>query len=97
MWVEIFLTKAQRDITKIFLRNRHKKRNFTFTGLRIEQQADFSININQTQYIKDIHSIIISRERRSQPDAVVTRETSSQGSDWITSVCCSEFPAGYLL
>jgi len=67
---EYFAQKLQ-EVAKRFPFGSHKKQNFTFTGLRIEQQPDFSININQTQYIKDIHSITISRDRRSQPEAVV--------------------------
>lgn len=50
----------------------HKKRNFTFTGLRLEQQADYSIWVSQEQYVKDIAAITISRDRRSTPDDPVT-------------------------
>eukprot|EP00435_Cladocopium_sp_Y103_P044365 s2174_g12.t1 len=70
---EYFSQKLQ-EVAKKFPFGSHKKRNFTFTGLRIEQQPDFSIHINQTQYIKDIHSITLSRERRSQPEAVVSED-----------------------
>lgn len=68
---EFFAQKLQ-EVAKRFPFGSHKKQNFTFTGLRIEQQPDFSININQTQYIKDIHSITIPRDRRSQPESVVS-------------------------
>ena len=60
-----FQTKLQ-ELEKRFPFGSHKKRNFTFTRLRIEQQNDFSIHVNQTQHTKDIHSISLSRERRSQ-------------------------------
>ena len=50
----------------------HKKRNFTFTGLKIDQQPDQSIWINQTQYINDIHPITIPKERQNKPDDPVT-------------------------
>ena len=49
-----------------------KSRNFTFTGLKIDQKDDHSIWVNQEQYVKDISSISVSRERRAIPDAVVT-------------------------
>ena len=35
----------------------HKKRNVTFTGLRIDQQPDQSIHANQTQCVNDINPI----------------------------------------
>ena len=66
-----FQTKLQ-ELAKRFPFGCHKKHNFTFTGLRIEQQTDFSIHVNQTQYIKDIHSISLTGERRSQPEANVS-------------------------
>lgn len=72
-----FFTQKLLEVAKKFPFGSHKKRSFTFTGIRIEQQQDYSITINQTQYIKDIHSISISRERRSQPEATVT-ETERQ-------------------
>ena len=50
----------------------HKKNNFTFTGLSIEQHADYSITVHQQQYIKDIHPITISKDRRNNPEQVVT-------------------------
>ena len=67
-----YFSQKLKEVALKFPFGSHRKRNFTFTGLRIEQQADYSININQTQYIKDIASITISRERRSQPESVVT-------------------------
>lgn len=50
----------------------HKQRNFTFTGLRIDQQEDYSIWISQQPYVKDIAAITVSRERRLSPDSPVT-------------------------
>ena len=55
----------------------YKKRNFTFTGLRLDQQFDYSIWVSQEQYVKDISAISISRERRLTPDDPVT-ETERQ-------------------
>ena len=50
----------------------HKTRNFTFTGLKIDQKEDYSIWINQQQYINDIAAISVSRERRLSPESPVT-------------------------
>ena len=50
----------------------YKRRNFTFTGLRLDQQPDYSIWVSQEQYVKDIAAISISRERRMTPDDPVT-------------------------
>ena len=49
-----------------------KSRNFTFTGLKIDQKNDGSIWVNQEQYVKDISAITVPRDRRAIPDAVVT-------------------------
>ena len=50
----------------------HKKTEFTFTGLHIKQHADFGISVDQTQYVKDIAPIQLTRERRLQQDDPVT-------------------------
>ena len=50
----------------------HKKTEFTFTGLHIKQHADFGISVDQTQYVKDIAPIQLTRERRLQHDDPVT-------------------------
>ena len=39
-----------------------KKTEFTFTGLKIQQKPDYSIEVNQTQYVKDIAAITLSLE-----------------------------------
>ena len=58
-------------LSKMFPFGSHKKRNFTFTGLRIDQQPDHTIHINQTQYVKDIHPIAIAKNRKMHPDEPV--------------------------
>ena len=87
----------------------HKKNNFTFTGLSIEQHADYSITVHQQQYIKDIHPITISKDRRNNPEQVVTEaerqslraivgslqyvQTGFVQSSWMATVPC-EFSQG---
>ena len=60
-----FETKLQ-ELAKRFPFGSHKKRNFTFTGLRIEQQNDFSIHVHQTQYIEDIQSASHGKEEANR-------------------------------
>ena len=55
-----------------------KKKNFVFTGLQINQNQDFSIEIDQTQYVKDIDPIRIAPERRKEPQATVSEEERQQ-------------------
>eukprot|EP00435_Cladocopium_sp_Y103_P014229 s1308_g3.t1 len=55
-----------------------KQKDFVFTGLHIKQSEDFSITVDQEQYVKDIHPISITRERRAQQEDVVNeRERQS--------------------
>lgn len=56
----------------------HRKRNFTFTGLKIDQSSDHTITVSQEQYVKDIQPIKISRDRRLlAEDAVAEGERQS--------------------
>ena len=45
---------------------------FKFTGLTMDQQADFSIRINQKDYIHQIDPIDVPKLRRKEPEAKVT-------------------------
>ena len=49
----------------------HKKKNFTFTGLKIEQDDKFEIKVSQEQYVKDIQPIVIDKDRKLTVDAPV--------------------------
>ena len=51
-----------------------KHKEFTFTGLRISQKPDFSIQVDQTQYVNDINPISLAKGRRNQSQDVVTEE-----------------------
>ena len=70
---EYFQEQLQRLASK-FPFGSHRKRNFTFTGLKIDQQPDQTIHVSQEQYIKDIQPITIKRERRSVLEDAVTEE-----------------------
>ena len=49
-----------------------KQHAFTFTGLKLTQGVDHSITVDQTQYVKDIMPITVSKERRAQIEAPIT-------------------------
>ena len=55
-----------------------KSRDFTFTGLKIHQKENYAIEVDQTQYVKDIHAIAITRERRAQTTSLVTESERQQ-------------------
>ena len=74
---EIFQRKLQ-ALAERFPCGSHKKRSSTFTGLRTDQQPGNSIHINQTQYIKDINPITISKIRRGTPDKPPVNEDERQ-------------------
>lgn len=46
--------------------------SFTFTGIEISQQPDYSIILSQSSYVRKIKPIPIEVNRRTQPDAAVT-------------------------
>ena len=50
----------------------HRKRDMTFTGLHIQQEANHEIFVDQKEYIQDIPSIQVPRERRADPKSPVT-------------------------
>ena len=66
-----FFQEKLTALSEMFPFGSHKKRNFTFTGLRIDQQPDNSIQVNQSQYIKDIHPIAIDKNRKIHLDEPV--------------------------
>ena len=51
-----------------------KEGSFQFTGIRIQQKVDGSIELDQTKYIEDIPAIDVSRDRRKNPQLEVTSE-----------------------
>ena len=51
-----------------------KETSFVFTGLQITQQDDGAIWVDQTQYVKEIPPITLEKNRRSNPDDIVTEK-----------------------
>lgn len=68
---ERFLTKL-RLLEKQFPFGSHKLKNFTFTGIEMNQGADKTIHLSQSHYVRAIEPIVISRERRAQEQEAVT-------------------------
>eukprot|EP00435_Cladocopium_sp_Y103_P013861 s2131_g3.t1 len=66
------------ELEKLYPFGSRKTREFTFTGLKISQKEDYSIWVNQEQYVKDIHPISISKDRKNFPKELVN-ETERQG------------------
>ena len=56
---------------EISLRNQELKQ-FTFTGIEMDQLPHGTITMKQSNYVKAIETIKISLERRKQPDEKVT-------------------------
>lgn len=62
------------ELEKRFPFGSKKKQNFVFTGLQISQKEDYSIHVDQEQYVKDINPICIGKTRRHQHDEPVSEE-----------------------
>ena len=61
-----------KELENIFPFGSKKKREFTFTGLKISQKEDNSIWVDQSQYVKDINAISISKDRKGNHELVVS-------------------------
>ena len=53
---------------------RKKTRDFVFTGLHVQQRADYSIRVEQSQYVKDIAPITMNPSRRKEVEHEVTED-----------------------
>ena len=62
------------QLEQVFPFGSRKARNFVFTGLQIHQYDDFSITVDQTQYVKDINPISIHKDQRKLVDAPISEE-----------------------
>ena len=70
---QVFHEKVN-QLEGIFPFGSRKKRNFVFTGLQIHQNDDFSIEVGQTQYVKDINPISINKDRRRHLEEPINEE-----------------------
>eukprot|EP00435_Cladocopium_sp_Y103_P029044 s3886_g7.t1 len=67
----LFLSKLS-SLEQKFPFGSHKISAFTFTGIEVSQQADKSITLNQSAYVRKITSIPIDPNRKTQPELAVT-------------------------
>ena len=51
-----------------------KERQGDFLGRKIKQHDDFSIEVDQSNYAKEVKTAMISKERRKQKDDDLTKE-----------------------
>ena len=56
----------------------HKRSRFCFTGIDLEQRADYGIVLSQSAYIRKINAIKIDPGRKTQPSAAVTEAEKRQ-------------------
>ena len=66
------------ELEKRFPFGSRKESNFTFTGLHINQNFDYSIEVDQCKYVKEIEPIKVAFERRKNPQALVTEDEKHQ-------------------
>eukprot|EP00435_Cladocopium_sp_Y103_P073619 s3_g44.t1 len=66
--------EAVRKLEQTFPFGSHKISAFTFTGIEINQHSDFSITLNQSEYVRKISAIPIEPNRKSQPELPVTEK-----------------------
>ena len=69
----LFMSKLD-QLEKKYPFGSKKLHQFTFTGVEMNQLADYTIQMNQSTYIKAINPIHIPKNRKDQRDAVVTEE-----------------------
>ena len=55
-----------------------KSKQFTFTGIDLQQHTDNSIELSQSKYIRNINPITLSTERRADENAKVTEPERHQ-------------------
>ena len=64
--------KAIQELERQFPFGSKLYKDFKFTGLRIRQKPDYSIVVDQTEYVQNIEPINVDRHRRPQRTAEVT-------------------------
>ena len=52
----------------------HRRKNFVFTGIQVDQQENGNIELSQREYIEKIEPITINRDRRKKGTLSVTSE-----------------------
>ena len=68
----VFHDALERLRKRFFSFGSFEKRSFVFTGIRLHQWDDFSIEMDQVDYVQRIEAINVPRDRRRTPDDPVT-------------------------
>ena len=66
--------KALQQLEKRFPFGSKREKNFTFTGIHIQQSSDGKIHLNQKNYVENIDPISINRERRKKETMLINDE-----------------------
>ena len=61
-----------KELSKVLPFGFHDRQKFKFTGLNIEELPDFSIRVNQGEFIHKIPPIDIPKNRRSERDSIAS-------------------------
>jgi hypothetical protein len=64
--------KAQKRLRGLLNMGKEESGDFVFLGRHVTQRFDGSIHSHQDEYIKQVTTIYIPKERRSQPESPVT-------------------------
>ena len=60
--------------------------DFVFTGIRLKQWDDMSIELDQKDYVERIEPLQVPRERRRTPEADVTEAERKSLRQWVGSL-----------
>ena len=61
--------KAMDYLRSKFIIGKEEYDSFIFLGRHVKQLNDFSIEVDQHDYVKGLQRVVVSKERRSQPNA----------------------------
>ena len=64
--------KAMEHIRSKFTIGKEEHGEFTFLGRRVKQNSDFSVEIDQHDYVKALERVVVARERRQQSTSPLT-------------------------
>ena len=71
---DVYFHAKLAELEKVFPFGSKSSGEMTFTGIRLKQEADMSIRMDQREYVESIPSIHISRERRRDPKSETTED-----------------------
>ena len=66
--------KAQKRLRGLLNMGKEESGDFVFLGQHVTQRSDGSIHLHQDEYIKQVTTVYIPKERHSQPESPVTED-----------------------